>query len=222
MKKKIVTLSETQLLNAINKIVKEEMVGTHLSRPKKWSRDPEYRAQKQADKDIRTHYYEPGDIMGDYSSSSEDFRKHAIPDDYDMEFTEYPYDEELSEIGTKGKGLADVISRNYERMGDNFTKRTPDEGFEYAEKWESKSDIAKGLMNRFGIPAPMARDIVEYLLKNAGTLKEQYNTSSSFTSMDRRMLNAVYDVVVKGGAGGGYKGGRRRSIQPLGGIPRYS
>jgi len=76
-------------------------------------------------------------------------------------------------------------------------------------------------MDTFGIPAPMATDIVDYLLKNTGVLKEQYG-DGSFASMDRRMLTAIYDVIVKGGAGGGYKGGRRRAIQPLGGIPKYS
>jgi hypothetical protein len=221
MNKKKVTLTETQLLNTINKIVKEEEDIDARSTPiKKWSRDPHHKAAREAQKDISSHYYEPENPLGDYSSSSEDFRKHALP--YDLEFEGSPYDEELREIGNRGKGLADVVNRKYERMGDSFTKRNPDEGFEYAEKWESKSAIAKGLMNTFGIPAPMAQDIVDYLLKNTGVLKEQYSDGGSFTSMDRRMLNSLYDVIVKGGSGGGYKGGRRRAVQPLGGIPNYS
>jgi len=216
---KKVRLTESHLMNAINKIVKEEIDARHTP-IKKYSRDPHHRAAREAQKDIASHYYEEGDPMGDYSSSSEDFRKHALP--YDIEFTDEPYyEEELSELGNRGKGLVDVVNRNYERMGDSFTKRKPDMGFDYAEKWETKGDIAKGLMDTFGIPAPMATDIVDYLLKNTGVLKEQYG-DGSFASMDRRMLTAIYDVIVKGGAGGGYKGGRRRAIQPLGGIPKYS
>ena len=217
---KKVRLTEAQLMNAIHKIVKEEIDSRHTP-IKKYSRDPHHRAAREAQKDITSHYYEEGDPMGDYSSSSEDFRKHALP--YDIEFTDEPYgEEELSELGNRGKGLVDVVNRNYERMGDSFTKRKPDEGFGYAEKWETKSDIAKGLMNTFGIPAPMAQDIVDYLLKNTGALQEQHSSSTSFGAMDRRMLNAIYDVIVKGGAGGGYKGGRRRALQPLGGIPNFS
>ena len=71
--------------------------------------------------------------------------------------------------------------------------------------------------------------IIEKMVKEEDLLQEQKNGvtinedlgSTTFTSMDRRMLNAIYDVIVKGGAGGGYKGGRRRSIQPLGGIPKH-
>ena len=218
---KTIKLSESQLLNAINKIVKEEEDIDARGTPiKRWSRDPHHKAAREAQKDISSHYYESGDPLGDYGNS-EEFRKHALP--YDMEFTTDLYDdEELNELGNRGKGLADVVNRNYERMGDSFTKRKPDVGFEKAEKWETKSDIAKGLMDMFGIPAPMATDIVDYLLNNTGVLKEQYSDGGSFTSLDRRMLSAIYDVIVKGGAGGGYKGGRRRSIQPLGGIPKYS
>jgi len=222
--KKVITLTETQLLNTINKIVKEEMVSARTYKPKRWSRDPQDRAAREAQQDISSHYYEPGDPMGDYGTS-EEFRKHTLP--YDTEFKypsltdEVPYEEELEELGNKGKGLASVVSRNYQRMGDSFTKRKPDEGFEYAEKWETKSDIAKGLMDMFGIPAPMAKEIVDYVLSDTEVLKEQH-VGNSFSTMDRRMLSAIYDVIVKGGAAGGYKGGRRRSIQPLGGIPKHS
>ena len=38
----------------------------------------------------------------------------------------------------------------------------------------------------------------------------------TFTSTDRRMLRARYDVLVKGGASGGYKSGRKRALTPLG------
>lgn len=41
----------------------------------------------------------------------------------------------------------------------------------------------------------------------------------SFTSEDREMLERIYDVVVRGGASGGYGGVRRRSIPALGTLP---
>jgi Fic family protein len=37
-----------------------------------------------------------------------------------------------------------------------------------------------------------------------------------FTSHDRRMLERIYDVVAKAGASGGYKGGRKRALTPIG------
>ena len=37
-----------------------------------------------------------------------------------------------------------------------------------------------------------------------------------FTNHDRRMLERIYDVVAKAGASGGYKGGRKRSLTPIG------
>lgn len=37
-----------------------------------------------------------------------------------------------------------------------------------------------------------------------------------FNSHDRRMLERIYDVVAKAGASGGYKGGRKRSLTPIG------
>jgi|TARA_B110000914_G_C15417764_1_gene425068 hypothetical protein len=54
-------------------------------------------------------------------------------------------------------------------------------------------------------------------------LNEQSNLESlnedgghGFTSHDRRMLERIYDVVAKAGASGGYKGGRKRSLTPIG------
>jgi|TARA_R110002020_G_scaffold297723_1_gene513486 hypothetical protein len=41
----------------------------------------------------------------------------------------------------------------------------------------------------------------------------------SFTKEDREMLQRIYDVVVRGGAGGGYGGVRRRAIPALGTLP---
>ena len=41
----------------------------------------------------------------------------------------------------------------------------------------------------------------------------------SFTEDDREMLKRIYDVVVRGGASGGYGGVRRRAIPALGTLP---
>ncbi len=41
----------------------------------------------------------------------------------------------------------------------------------------------------------------------------------SFTEEDREMLERIYDVVVRGGASGGYGGVRRRAIPALGTLP---
>ena len=40
-----------------------------------------------------------------------------------------------------------------------------------------------------------------------------------FTNSDRKLLNRIYDAVVGGGASGGYKGGRKRSLPSLGALP---
>ena len=44
-------------------------------------------------------------------------------------------------------------------------------------------------------------------------------TPVSFTEEDRMMLKMIYDVVVMGGAAGGYGGVRRRPLAALGTIP---
>ncbi len=44
-------------------------------------------------------------------------------------------------------------------------------------------------------------------------------TPVSFTDEDRMMLKMIYDVVVMGGAAGGYGGVRRRPLAALGTIP---
>lgn len=49
--------------------------------------------------------------------------------------------------------------------------------------------------------------------------EEMLTSKNDFTSMDRKMLHAIYDVIVKGGSGGGYKGGRKRSLAPIGALP---
>jgi hypothetical protein len=52
--------------------------------------------------------------------------------------------------------------------------------------------------------------------------QEYLDTNSrpvSFTEDDREMLKRIYDVVVRGGASGGYGGVRRRAIPALGTLP---
>ena len=44
-------------------------------------------------------------------------------------------------------------------------------------------------------------------------------TPVSFTDEDSMMLKMIYDVVVMGGAAGGYGGVRRRPLAALGSIP---
>jgi len=44
-------------------------------------------------------------------------------------------------------------------------------------------------------------------------------TPVSFTDEDRAMLKMIYDVVVMGGAAGGYGGARKRSLTALGSLP---
>jgi len=52
--------------------------------------------------------------------------------------------------------------------------------------------------------------------------QEYIDTNSrpvSFTEDDREMLQRIYDVVVRGGASGGYGGVRRRAIPALVTLP---
>jgi len=41
----------------------------------------------------------------------------------------------------------------------------------------------------------------------------------SFTDEDRAMLKMIYDVVVMGGAAGGFGGARKRALSALGSLP---
>ena len=51
--------------------------------------------------------------------------------------------------------------------------------------------------------------------------EETLSPVKGFTHSDRRMINAIYDVVVKGGSSGGYKSGRKRSLTPIGALPQF-
>jgi hypothetical protein len=51
----------------------------------------------------------------------------------------------------------------------------------------------------------------------------EVEVSGGFSDKDRRMLRAVYDTVVGGGASvGGYRGGRKRALPRLGELPTYN
>ena len=48
---------------------------------------------------------------------------------------------------------------------------------------------------------------------------DQEGIPVNFTDEDRMMLKMIYDVVVLGGAAGGYGGVRRRALPALGSLP---
>jgi len=50
---------------------------------------------------------------------------------------------------------------------------------------------------------------------NLDLLGEQ-SMEAGFTAHDRGMLMRIYDAIVKGGSSGGFKGGRKRAVTPLG------
>ena len=56
---------------------------------------------------------------------------------------------------------------------------------------------------------------------NLSLTEQEFNipTPKGFTNADRKVLNRIYDAAVGGGASGGFKGGRRRSLPSLGSLP---
>ena len=48
---------------------------------------------------------------------------------------------------------------------------------------------------------------------------DMVGTPVSFTDEDRAMLKMIYDVVVMGGAAGGFGGARKRALSALGSLP---
>tara|TARA_R110000824_G_scaffold59358_1_gene159451 strand:+ start:1657 stop:1965 length:309 start_codon:yes stop_codon:yes gene_type:complete len=49
-----------------------------------------------------------------------------------------------------------------------------------------------------------------------------HNLSGGFTDKDRRMLRAIFDTLIGGGANvGGYRGGRKRALPRLGDMSSY-
>jgi hypothetical protein len=69
----------------------------------------------------------------------------------------------------------------------------------------------------------MDRNVRKQFIDAKKVLKEQEEVRLidetvvvGFTNHDRRMLERIYDVVAKAGASGGYKGGRKRSLTPIG------
>jgi len=51
----------------------------------------------------------------------------------------------------------------------------------------------------------------------------EVEVSGGFTNKDRRMVQAIFDTIVGGGANvGGYRGGRKRSLPRLGDMSSYN
>ena len=61
--------------------------------------------------------------------------------------------------------------------------------------------------------------IKEIIVEQQWAEENVEGTPVSFTEEDRMMLKMIYDVVVMGGAAGGYGGVRRRPLASLGSIP---
>ena len=61
--------------------------------------------------------------------------------------------------------------------------------------------------------------IKEIIVEQRWAEDDEEGTPVSFTNEDRAMLKMIYDVVVMGGAAGGYGGVRRRALPSLGSIP---
>lgn len=64
------------------------------------------------------------------------------------------------------------------------------------------------------------RNIIKEVITEQTWAEEDIEgTPVSFTEEDRMMLKMIYDVVVMGGAAGGYGGARKRSLTALGSLP---
>jgi hypothetical protein len=61
--------------------------------------------------------------------------------------------------------------------------------------------------------------IKEVITEQTWSEEEVGGIPVSFTDEDRMMLKMIYDVVVMGGAAGGYGGARKRSLTALGSLP---
>jgi|TARA_R110000803_G_scaffold43972_5_gene93387 hypothetical protein len=63
-------------------------------------------------------------------------------------------------------------------------------------------------------------DLIQKVIKEQSPIEvygeDTISRSEGFTNGDRRMLNAIYDVIVKGGSSGGYKTGRKRALTAIG------
>jgi len=95
------------------------------------------------------------------------------------------------------------------------------------ELQQSGGDLPTWWMDKLTLAADYL-DTADDYINTSGTIYEQseiygeeemLTTKNDFTSMDRKMLHAIYDIIVKGGAGGGYKGGRKRALAPIGALP---
>ena len=61
--------------------------------------------------------------------------------------------------------------------------------------------------------------IKEIIVEQRWAEDDDIGTPVSFTDEDRAMLKMIYDVVVMGGAAGGYGGARKRALSALGSLP---
>ena len=65
------------------------------------------------------------------------------------------------------------------------------------------------------------RNLIKQVITEQQWAEEEFEggTPVSFTDEDRAMLKMIYDVVVMGGAAGGFGGARKRALSALGSLP---
>jgi len=65
------------------------------------------------------------------------------------------------------------------------------------------------------------RNLIKQVITEQQWAEEEFESATpvSFTDEDRAMLKMIYDVVVMGGAAGGFGGARKRALSALGSLP---
>ena len=65
------------------------------------------------------------------------------------------------------------------------------------------------------------RNLIKQVITEQQWAEEEFESGTpvSFTDEDRAMLKMIYDVVVMGGAAGGFGGTRKRALSALGSLP---
>ncbi len=65
------------------------------------------------------------------------------------------------------------------------------------------------------------RNLIKQVITEQQWAEEEFESGTpvSFTDEDRAMLKMIYDVVVMGGAAGGFGGARKRALSALGSLP---
>jgi hypothetical protein len=64
------------------------------------------------------------------------------------------------------------------------------------------------------------RNLIKQVITEQQWSEDEFEgTPVSFTDEDRAMLKMIYDVVVMGGAAGGFGGARKRALSALGSLP---